>query len=139
MRAKSIKINCSLFAKLFLVKEAKLLDQEANLHINVVIDQRLQQSQAKKQQRGLIDFFISPILNDRKNDLAFIPVRPLEKKLARYSEHKRAILLEDALTQHVISLLHNKIDNDLHVQIATETLEELSCWENQTPKGEHHA
>ena len=133
MRPKSIKINCSLFTKLFLVKEAKLLNQEVNLHINAVIDQHLQQRPIKNKELGLIGFFINPILTNCQNDLVFIPVKPLEEKLARYKAPQREVLLEKTLSQYVLSHLYNKVVIDSHVQIAIETLEELEHWEEYRP------
>jgi hypothetical protein len=128
----TIRISCPLFIKLFLVKEAQLLEQGINDHINGVFDQCFGCRQIKQKEFGLIGYFLGPILKDRQSELPFTPGKALIVKFANYRDEERARLLERALCQYVLLQLCNKTDVDLYSEIAIEILEDLAHWDGGT-------
>lgn len=124
-----MRVACSLFTKLFLVKEAQIFKQELNAHVNTVVNQYLSYPQPNPSDLGLTSFFISPILKDYQSDFPFEPSADLIIKFSGYQEWERKRLLEKALCQHVLWQLCSKQVADSHVQIATEILEDLANWE----------
>ncbi len=124
-----MRVGCSLFTKLFLVKEAQLFKQELNAHVNTVVNQYLSYSPPNPSDLGLTGFFISPILKNHQSYFPFEPNADLTIQFAEYQEWERKRMLEKALCQHVLWQLCNKEVADSHVQIATEILEDLAHWE----------
>ncbi len=123
-----MRVRCSLFTKLFLVKEAQLFKQELNAHVNTVVKQYLSYPLPNASDLGLTRFFITPILKDQESDFPFEPNADLTIQFAEYREWERKRLIEKALHQHVLWQLCNKEVADSHVQIATEILEDLADW-----------
>ena len=124
-----MRVDCSLFTKLFLVKEAQLLKQELNVHVNTVINQYFSCCPLTTKELGLTGFFINPILQVQQSEFPFKPNPALAIKFSEYQEWERKRLLEKALCQHVLFQLCDKQVADSHVQIATEILEDLAHWE----------
>ncbi len=125
----TIRISCPLFIKLFLVKEAQLLNQGINDHINGVFDQCFGGRQIKQKEFGLIGYFLGPILKKCQSELPFTPSKALAVKFTSYRNEEHTRLLESALYQYVLLQLCNKTDVDLYSEIAIEILEDLAHWD----------
>ncbi len=128
----TMRISCPLFIKLFLVKEAQLLNQGINDHINGVFDQCFGCRHIKQKEFGLIGYFLNPILKDRQSEMPFVPSKTLAIKFENYQKAEQKRLLERALYQYVLLQLCNKTDVDLYSEIAIEILEDLAHWEGGT-------
>ena len=123
-----IRVDCAMFTKLFLVKEAQLLKQGINDHINSVIDQCFDRCPLKPNEFGLIGYFINPILKDCQSEIPFKPTKALLIKFLNYRESDRKYLVEKALNHYVLLQLCNAKGVDHYADIATEILEDLAQW-----------
>ncbi len=126
----TIRIKCSFFTKLFLVKEAQILRQEINAHLNEVVDQHCFRTPLGPEKLGLTGYLMNPILQDQQNEMPFKPNASLLMKFADYQEWERKRLTEKALNQYVLWKLCHAPEKDYHAQIATEILEDFSRWED---------
>jgi len=123
-----IRVDCSMFTKLFLVKEAQLLKQGINEHINAVMDQCFARRPLQAKEFGLIGYFINPILKDRQSEFPFKPTKALEVRLSNYQEAEKTRMLEKALNQYVLLQLCSKAGGS-YAEIAAEILDDLADWE----------
>ena len=118
-----MRVGCSLFTKLFLVKEAQLLKQELNTHVNAVVSKYFSCYSITPNNLGLTGFFMNQILNEQQSDFPFEPNAELAVQFSEYQEWERKRLLQKALCRHVLWQVCNKQAANSHVQIATEILE----------------
>ena len=123
-----IRVGCSLFTKIFLIKESQLLKQGINEHINAVMNQCFARRPLQAKESGLIGYFINPILKDRQSEFPFKPTKALEVKLSKYQEAEKTRMLEKALNQYVLLQLCSKTGSP-YAEIATEILNDLARWE----------
>ncbi len=120
-----IRVKCSFFTKLFLVKEAQILKQDINAHLNAILDLHCFSAPPSAEELGLIGCLINPILQNQQNEMPFKPDPALLIKFADYQEWERKRLMEKALNQHVLLKLCHTSEKDYHTQIATEILEDF--------------